>query len=82
VAPLDAHQKFALPGEDVKDPNAFEFYALGLTEGLDSEPGLFWPLGFDSNSGNGAGQPKRVESKPDELSVHGPWGHAQPSDVQ
>lgn len=77
VAPLDAHQQFALPGDEIEDPSDFQLYALGLLEGQEDQAGSIWPFG-ESKDEAGA----RSESEPDELSVHGPWGHAQPSGVQ
>ena len=71
IAPLDAHQKVRLPGEDWADPNDFELYALGLLEPRDGE-------GIESKDGSDLG----LESEPDELSVHGPWGHAADNEVR
>lgn len=70
VAPLDAHQDVALPGEDVHDPSDYELYLLGLLEGNEQESG-----GLAQATGSELG------SEPDELSVHGPWGHAGSSDM-
>ncbi len=78
VAPLDEHQRFALPGDDIEEPNDFELYALGLLEGRDDNAGSIWPFG----GGKGAETSAPSASEPDELSVHGPWGHAQPNDAQ
>lgn len=78
VAPLDEHQKFALPGDDFETPSDFELYALGLLEGQDDKAGSIWPFG----GSEGAETSAPSESEPDELSVHGPWGHAQPNDAQ
>ncbi|MGD2109564.1 MAG: type II and III secretion system protein family protein [Phycisphaerae bacterium] len=77
VAPLDAHQKFALPGDEIKDPTSFQLYALGLLEGQGGPAGSMWPFEMGTQPETGAPQ-----TQPDELSVHGPWGHAQPGDVQ
>lgn len=73
VAPLDAHQKVRIPGENRKDPNDFELYALGLLDGC---PGGC-PEGTTSSSAE-LNKPTSVmlSSQPDELSIHGPWGHA------
>jgi pilus assembly protein CpaC len=73
VAPLDAHQKVRIPGENRKDPNDFELYALGLLDGC---PGGC-PEGSTSSSAE-LSKPNSamLSSQPDELSIHGPWGHA------
>ncbi len=65
VAPLDPHQKVRLPGKDMKYASDYELYALGMLESPDSAP-------IDDTVQSEA----RLESEPDELSVHGPWGHA------
>ncbi len=70
IAPLDAHQDIPLPGGDVSDPTDFELYFLGKVEGGES--------GSAGNAvaDNGAGHDPTLPSEPNELSVHGPWGHA------
>lgn len=70
VAPIDAHQKVVLPTDGSRDPSDYELYALGLLEGA-TEDGLAAGYG---EAGNGS---EVVESEPDEMSVHGPWGHAR-----
>lgn len=75
VAPLDAHQEIALPGEDLVHPGDFELYALGLLEGRDDTA--------DAALGSGAlgsGSEAPLASEPEEMSVHGPWGHAGPTE--
>ncbi len=70
VAPLDAHQKPRLPVGDVDVPNDFQLYGLGLVEA---------PLGgaCDGKPCKGAWNADgTVPSDPDEVSLHGPWGHA------
>jgi len=78
VAPLDAHQKVRLPQDDRIDPNDVELYAMGLLEGSGKCPceGANCPSKCKGHKGPG------IESAPDELSVHGPWGHAGGSDVR
>ncbi|MFH1107801.1 MAG: type II and III secretion system protein family protein [Planctomycetota bacterium] len=78
VAPLDAHQKVRLPQDDRIDPNDIELYAMGLLEGSGKCPceGANCPSKCKRHKGPG------IESAPDELSVHGPWGHAGGSDVR
>ena len=75
VAPIDAHQKVVLPTDESRDPSDFELYALGLLEG-GPENGLGTGYG---EAGNGS---EVVESEPDEMSVHGPWGHESPTRVR
>lgn len=70
VAPLDAHQTVKLPGSDKKDPNDFELYALGLIEG-----GLLEKRKKDAE-GAAPDASEQVSIQRDELSIHGPWGHA------
>ncbi len=67
IAPLDAHQKVALPGENLTDPTDSELYLLGLIQGPGGENG---DLAYATSMG------PLSASEPDELSVHGPWGHA------
>ncbi len=74
VAPLDAHQMVRLPMEGRIDPNAFDLYALGLLDGADPK---------DNQNGSEASadecdRPPALKSEPEELSLHGPWGHAAP----
>jgi len=78
VAPLDAHQKVRLPQDDRIDPNDVELYAMGLLEASGKCPceGANCPSKCKGHKGPG------IESAPDELSVHGPWGHAGGSDVR
>jgi pilus assembly protein CpaC len=78
VAPLDAHQKVRLPQDDRNDPNDYELYAMGLLEGSEKCPcsGANCPSKCRGHSGS------TIDSEPDELSVHGPWGHAAGGDVR
>jgi pilus assembly protein CpaC len=72
VAPLDAHQIVRLPTDGRTDPSDFELYALGLLDGLeDDEHGK---AGDHDAECEGCDQPPALESEPEELSVHGPWG--------
>ncbi len=74
VAPMDAHQKVALPGDEITTPNDYELYALGLLEGsADGATAVAQANGADVTL---------VASEPDELSVHGPWGHAGSTDLR
>jgi pilus assembly protein CpaC len=78
VAPLDAHQKVRLPQDGRNDPDDYELYAMGLLEGSGKCPceGANCPSKCRDHRGS------MIESEPDELSVHGPWGHAGGSDVR
>jgi len=67
VAPLDAHQKVRIPGQDLEDPNDFDLYFLGL---LDSRASLKRAEEQDT-----AAAPSETEK----LSLHGPWGHEETS---
>lgn len=71
VAPLDAHQTVKLPQDDRNDPNDYELYAMGLLEGSSKGP----CDGTDCGSKCKRYGQSVIESDPDELSVHGPWGH-------
>ncbi len=73
VAPLDAHQKVQLPGEDREDPSDFELYALGLIDAR--RPTCEKDVG-EGSAGVDRYAPTTLASQPGELSVHGPWGHA------
>jgi pilus assembly protein CpaC len=79
VAPLDAHQKIALPTDTLGTPSDFELYALGLLEPVDSSSCAGHRC---SARGNAGGSVLILESEPEELSIHGPWGHAQPTDAR
>ena len=65
VAPLDAHQIVHLPGEDLADPSDLELYALGFLEAQQK------PVQEEHDETNA-----QLGSDPEQLSVHGPWGHA------
>lgn len=67
IAPLDAHQKVALPGQKLTDPTDNELYLLGLIQG---------PGGENGDLAYATSMSPLSASEPDELSVHGPWGHA------
>lgn len=65
VAPLEPHQKIRLPGEDILSPSDKELYFMGLLEARnENQEPKDDPLTMD------------ISSDPDELSLHGPWGHA------
>jgi len=65
VAPLDPHQQVRIPGKDMQYASDYELYALGMLESPTTAPA-------DATVQSEA----VLESEPDELSVHGPWGHA------
>jgi len=71
VAPLDAHQAVKLPQDGRNDPSDYELYAMGLLEGKSECP----CDGADCGSKCKKHGQSVIESDPDELSVHGPWGH-------
>jgi pilus assembly protein CpaC len=68
VAPLDAHQKVRIPGQDYADPTDNELYLLGLLEG--ATPG-------SDGVARVGGSTTRLVSQPEQISVHGPWGHSR-----
>lgn len=68
VAPLDPHQKVQVPGGDMEYANDYELYALGLLESRNTAPP---DPRVDATQDDVA-----LESEPDEISLHGPWGHA------
>jgi len=74
VAPLDAHQKVYLPSRDIEDPSDFELYALGMLEAGDSSAAK---KGCEREA-EGPVAGAQAPSEPDEVSIHGPWGRAQP----
>lgn len=70
VAPLDAHQKPRVPGQDILAPNDFQLYGLGLVEAPSGNRCGGRPC-------QGVWNPEGIApSEPDEVSLHGPWGHA------
>ena len=71
VAPLEAHQTVKLPQDGRTDPNDLELYMMGLLEGQ-SECRCD---GVDCDAKCKKHGKSVIESDPDELSVHGPWGH-------
>lgn len=73
IAPLDAHQKVSLPGEEMTDPSDSELYLLGLLEGSDTG---------NADLADAVSQGINPASEPDELSVHGPWGYAELADMR
>jgi pilus assembly protein CpaC len=70
VAPLNPDQVPPVPGEQFQDPNDFELYAMGLLEPAQGETGK--PLQAPGEVGDEA----VVTSEPDQMGLHGPWGHA------
>ena len=73
VAPLESHQPVVLPGQDRQNPNDLELYALGLLDGgmrEENQPDE------NTNGNDRQGRGATLRSQPDEMSVHGPWGHA------
>lgn len=68
VAPLDAHQKVRLPGEDIERPNDWELYVKGEVEPAKdkccNKPSC-------RHKRSGASQ----STDPNDPSLHGPWGH-------
>lgn len=71
VAPIDAHQRIPLPGENLKIPDDRELYILGLLEGMGSDgiPG-------GDNMKESTKPVAHLPSTPDDLYVHGPWGRS------
>lgn len=74
VAPLEAHQYVEVPGRNLKSPNDLELYALGLLEGRESDE--------DGEPCTGGEDERSVASQPEEISIHGPWGHADSGEGQ
>ncbi len=72
VSPLDAHQKVALPTDGADGPSDYELYALGRIEA---------PRGADV-AGSDSVSSAQLDSDPDRLPLHGPWGHARPAKVR
>jgi Flp pilus assembly secretin CpaC len=72
VAPLEPHQTVPLPSQDLSDPNDFELYFLGMLEGTREANAA---NSFELSSEGHLSQATRGV-QPDELSIHGPWGHA------
>jgi pilus assembly protein CpaC len=75
VAPLDAHQKVKLPVERIQEPTDFDLYALGFLEKWDLHE---CPHGKPC----GPHDPNAIESEPEELSLHGPWGPSEEGEVR
>lgn len=74
VAPLDAHQKVLLPNADRIDPNDFELYAMGMLEG---------EYAFGAGSSNQDSRfPGQLATDPEEMSLHGPWGHTKDGELR
>ncbi len=65
VAPLDPHQKVKIPGDGMNYPSDYELFALGMLES---------PV-VETQATNANGDAV-LQSEPDEVSLHGPWGHA------
>ncbi|MEK6799049.1 MAG: type II and III secretion system protein family protein [Planctomycetota bacterium] len=76
VAPLEANQTVSLPTDDRQDPTDVELFALGLIDGKDE--------GRHGGHGRRCGNRPchGVESEPDELSLHGPWGPTESQEVR
>ena len=73
IAPLEPHQRTALPTDNRLDPDDFELYFLGRLEGTaDADV----PTPGDDQYAGRRGTAALVRSDPEERSVHGPWGIA------
>ncbi len=70
VAPLDAHQKVRLPGDGIEKPNDWELYVQGEVE----------PARENLGSGPKGHRGGMQKSDPDDLSLHGQWGHVSEED--
>ncbi len=79
VSPLEAHQEVKLPQDGRTNPTDFELYALGLIDGLCDES-----CAQDCRHKRCKGKPcdAVLESEPDEVSLHGPWGHEGKGNVR
>jgi|CXWL01.1.fsa_nt_gi pilus assembly protein CpaC len=69
VAPLDAHQKVRLPGEDIERPNDWELYVKGEVEPAKGKCCDQTPCPHGRRSAS------IQNSDPNEASLRGPWGH-------
>jgi len=69
VAPLEAHQSVALDNHNIKRPDDFELYALGLLE--KAEPKDFEEPEHQDKTDD---EPAAMGSQPHESAMHGPWG--------
>ncbi len=69
IAPLDANQMVELPTDKVNSPTDFELYMLGMIDGAPKYEGQADTNAVPDNI-------VQMGSQPDELSIHGPWGHA------
>lgn len=72
VAPLDPHQLIPMPGEGIIPPTDLELYFMGRLEGKQASNTHSAP-----SDGN-----KPIPSQPDNVSIHGPWGHTMTSEYQ
>jgi len=80
ISPMDPQQVPKVPGEDMASPNDFELYALGLLEGegtFEKKEEQGEPL---PNNGGGESAPP-LNSQPEEISLHGPWGFSTAADL-
>lgn len=77
ISPLNPNQVPDVPGQNVVEPNDFELYALGLLEGAPSEASV-----EPDDGPPPAPDAAMVQSEPQVLSIHGPWGPASESDYQ
>ena len=76
VAPLDAHQKVRLPGDDVERPNDWDLYVQGEVEPAKEKC-------CDKSPCQHARRSSTVqESAPNEVALHGPWGHVGDDDAR
>jgi len=74
IAPMDPQQVPKVPGEDYTTPDDYQLYALGLLEGDPPEEGDPAPERVYETDTPVNVAP--MESEPEELSVHGPWGYS------
>jgi pilus assembly protein CpaC len=73
VAPLDTHQRMALPTDGMVAPNDFELYGLGKIDGSEKVV----------KEADGVAEAGATSEFPkDDSTLHGPWGHARPESTR
>ncbi len=70
VAPLEVNQGITLPNAGVKSPSDFELYMSGMLQASADDSQAV--VGEED-----ATKTAMLDTQPDELFVHGPWGHTE-----
>lgn len=78
VSSMQPDQVTAVPGQEMTPPNDFELFGLGLLEGKPDPDELPPEAALETMVDP---RLRKHSSPPEQITLHGPWGHAGPTDV-